>query len=73
MDMLERLKTKAYKVFWFIFHAGFKISNFNLWTAKHLMQASRTELALEVGPLLNYRVNKYKSKLSLTSNDIPST
>ena len=42
--MLERLKTKASKVF--CFHAGFKISNVNVLNAKHLMQASWTELAL---------------------------
>ena len=48
LEMLERLKTKASKVFCFIFHAGFKISNFNVWTSKHLMQASWTELALHI-------------------------
>jgi hypothetical protein len=30
VDMLERLKTKASKVFCFVFHGGFKITNFNL-------------------------------------------
>ena len=45
LDMLERLKTKAYHVF--VFYAGFKISNFIVWTTKHLVQASWTELALQ--------------------------
>ena len=40
IDMLERRKTKEPKVF-----VLFKISNTNVWTAKHLMQASWTELA----------------------------
>ena len=44
--MLKRLKSKAIKVFCFVFHEGFKISNFDVGTAKHLMQASWTELAL---------------------------
>ena len=30
LDMLERLKTKASKVFCFVFHAGFKITNFDV-------------------------------------------
>ena len=47
-SMLERLKTKASEVFCFVFHTGFEISNFNVWTAKHLMQASWTELALKI-------------------------
>ena len=46
LDMLERLKNKASKVFGLVLRAGFKISNFILWTAKYLMQASWTELAL---------------------------
>ena len=46
--MLKRLKSKAIKVFCFVFHEGFKISNFDVGTAKHLMQASWTELALPV-------------------------
>ena len=45
LDMLERLKNEAYKSLCFVFHAGFKISNFSVWTAKHLIQASWTELA----------------------------
>ena len=30
LDMLEKVKTKASKVFHFVFHACFKISNFNV-------------------------------------------
>ena len=47
--MLERLKTKATKVFYFFFYADIMISNFNEWTAKQLRQASWTELALTTG------------------------
>jgi hypothetical protein len=46
LDLLERLETKASKYFCFIFHEGFKISNFSMWAAKHVMKASWTELAL---------------------------
>ena len=47
LDILEILKIKASKVFCFVFLASFKISNFNVWTDKHSMQASWTELALK--------------------------
>ena len=52
--MLERLKTKTSKVFCFVFFAGFKISNFNVWTAKHLIKASWTELVLIILPSVVY-------------------
>ena len=45
--MLERLKNKVSKGFFFVFHAGFKISNFNVFTAKHLKLASWTDLGLK--------------------------
>ena len=57
--MMERLKTKVSKVFCFIFLAGFKISNFNVWTAKHLMQASWTELALKSHELICHFIRGY--------------
>ena len=53
--MLERPKTKASKVFCFVFHTGFKIWNFNVWSTKHLMQASWTELALQWSHLWSYK------------------
>ena len=49
-------KTSKYYIYWwklktkglmFFVHAICKIPNFNLWTAKHLAQASCTELTLE--------------------------
>ena len=33
------------------FHVVYEISNFNMWTAKHLAQASCTELTLLFAPL----------------------
>jgi hypothetical protein len=49
VDKVERLKTKATKVFCFIFYADFKISNFNERTGKILRQASWIGLALTTG------------------------
>ena len=42
----EKLKTKGLMLFVLFFHVISKISNFNMWTAKHLVQASCTELTL---------------------------
>ena len=42
----EKLKTTGLMFFVSFFHVICKISNFNMWTAKHLMQASCTELTL---------------------------
>ena len=42
----EKLKTKGLMFFVSFFHVICKISNFNMWTAKHLAQASCTELTL---------------------------
>ena len=43
----EKLKNKSLMFFLFhIFHVICKISNFNMWTTKHLAQASCTELIL---------------------------
>ena len=42
----KKLKTKSLMFFVSFFHIICKISNFNLWTAKHLAQASCTELTL---------------------------
>ena len=44
----EKLKTKSLMFFVsFFFHVICKISNFNMWTSKHLAQASCTELTLK--------------------------
>ena len=40
----EKLKTK--NLMFHLFHVIGKISNFDMWTAKHLAQASCTELTL---------------------------
>ena len=42
----EKLKTKSLMLFVSFFHVIFKISNFNMWTQKHLAQASCAELTL---------------------------
>ena len=44
----QRLITKGLMFFFFLifFHLIYKISNFDMWTAKHLAQASCTELTL---------------------------
>ena len=40
----EKLKNKSLVFFVSFFHVICKISNFDMWTAKHLAQASYTEL-----------------------------
>ena len=42
----EKLKTNGLMFFVSFFHVICKISNFNMWAAKHLAQASCTELTL---------------------------
>ena len=42
----EKLKTRVWHFLFHYFHVICKISNFNMWTAKHLAQASCTELTL---------------------------
>ena len=42
----EKLKTKGLMFFDSFLHVICKTSNFNIWTAKHLAQASCTELTL---------------------------
>ena len=42
----EKLKTKRLMFFVSFFHVTCKISNFDMWTAKHLAKASCTELTL---------------------------
>ena len=42
----QKLKTKSLMFFVLFFHVICKISNVNMWTAKHLVQASCTELTL---------------------------
>ena len=42
----EKLKTKSLMFLVSFFHVFCKISNFNMWTAKYLAQASCTELTL---------------------------
>ena len=42
----EKLQTKSLMFFVSFFYVICKISNFNMWTAKHLVQASCTELTL---------------------------
>ena len=42
----EKLKTKSLMFFVSFFHVIRKISNSNMWTEKHLAQASCTELTL---------------------------
>ena len=39
----EKLKTKSPMFFVWCFHVICKVSNFNMWTAKHLAQASCTD------------------------------
>ena len=47
-SMAEKLKTKRVWCSLFHFsHVIWKISNYNMWTAKHLAQASCTELSLK--------------------------
>ena len=48
----EKLKTVWCSLFYF-FYVISKISNFNMWTAKHLAQASCTELTLHINNLLS--------------------
>ena len=62
----EKLKTKS-----FIFHVICKISNFNMWTAKHLAQVPCTELNLfSTQPYSNilpsYSIFQHTGKVSLT-------
>ena len=42
----EKLKTKSLMFFASFFHVICKISNFDMWTTKHLVQASFNELTL---------------------------
>ena len=43
------MNTKSLMFFFFhFFHLICKVSNFNMWTAYHLAQASCTEFALEI-------------------------
>ena len=42
----EKLKTKVWCSLFHFFHVIYKILNSNMWTAKHLAQASCTELTL---------------------------
>ena len=59
LDLLvKNWKITVWCFLFHFFHVICKISNFNLWTAKHLAQASCTELTL---PLL--RVNSFSSKI----------
>ena len=44
----EKLKTKGLMLFVSFFHVICKISNSNMWTARHLVQASCTELTLSI-------------------------
>ena len=44
--LMKNWKLKSLMFFASFFHVIYKISNFNLWTAKHLAQASCTELTL---------------------------
>ena len=65
MKMLDLLM-KNWKLLFHFFHVICKISNFNIWTAKHLTQASCTELTLLKllsrafwqYPLINYLGNE---------------
>ena len=41
----------AFDLFWFFFMWFCKISNFNMWTVKHLAQACCTEFTLLVSPM----------------------
>ena len=47
-SIVEKLKTKGLMFFVWFFHVICKVSNFNIWTTKHLAQASFTELTLIV-------------------------
>ena len=44
----EKLKTKSLVFFVSIFSVICKISNFNMWTAKHLAQGSCTDVTLSI-------------------------
>ena len=43
----KKLKTKGLMFFSHFFHVICKISNLNMWTTKHLAQASFTDLTLQ--------------------------
>ena len=53
----EKLKTKSLMFFITFFHVICKISNFIMWTAKHLAQVSCTELTLKQQSYLLTSVN----------------
>ena len=46
LDWWQTENQKSDVLFFIVFHVICKISNFNMWTAKHLTQASCTELTL---------------------------
>ena len=54
----EKLKTKSLMFFASFFHVICNISNFNMWTANHLAQASWTELTLQ-GPISFYYIKAF--------------
>ena len=54
----KKLKTKSLMFFASFFHVICNISNFNMWTANHLAQASWTELTLQ-GPISFYYIKAF--------------
>ena len=63
LDLLMKIwKLRVWDSLFHFFHVICKISNFNMWTAKHLVQASCTELTLTVVMTflqLSYLTHKY--------------
>ena len=53
----KKLKSKSLLSFVSFFHAICKISNFYMWSAKHLAQASCTELTLNFHSIVNFLRN----------------
>ena len=53
------------------FHVVWKISNFDMWTTKHLAQASRTEFTLP-SLTIHWRINKSIYFLELSQNSSKS-
>ena len=52
----------------FVFHVVCKISNFNMWTAKHLVQASCTELTLlKLWQFYQHILSNIRSRLNFST------
>ena len=58
IKILNLLETKSLMLYASFFHVICKISNIDIWTAKHLVQASFTELTLTFEQILFKVVHK---------------